>query len=416
MRNGQNCSPLKTLFNFILMILLAGFPAFSQSPERFDRADFQIESPLKPCWTYLEENIEGSKFASDNEALFLPLTDGKLISVNFRSGLSDWETDLGGQIKTPLYLFGDSLYLVSKIIFNDTKTGENTIANKYVENYIVRRLNKNTGVAIWQTKIFINDSKNKTDTNTEISLHLFEDKLLITASDGNLYLLDSLEGKVIKKKSFQTALATIPFFDDQQVVFGTSDGRIISLLIKDLNEISEVKIPLIPTAVFTFGNKLFWGDVKGEITASESRLNSSGKSRNLWKYRTGGEVLTITPTKTRTVATNLLISSLDNYIYSVSARSGKVIWKKRLSNRPAFTPLVVDNHAVFTTIGDSTALIVEINTGQTVNKISLADNTVFTGSARILGPFIVFPTATGFFSFTADPSEKICRRENYNKQ
>ncbi len=400
MLNGRKCQPPKTLFNLTATLLLLGAAAFSQGRQRPAPPVSQIDSPLKNCWNFAPTNVDSSQVASDNKSLYLPLDGGTLVALDSQTGLLVWQTELGGQVKNTPSPFGDDLFVVSAMksenAANVAVTGDKNVA-RFTEDYIVRRLNKRTGIVLWQQKVTGKTLSGGDRRTTRFYLYLNGNKLLAATSGGDFYTFDVLDGKLDGTTSLQSELSAAPFFKGEQVFFGTSDKRILSLSLNDLSRVFERSVLTRPTTIVVIGNNLVWGDAQGGVTSE--RIFRKSQRRN-WKLRTGGEILNVTAVKE-----NLLIASLDNYIYSVEEKSGRILWKKRLSNRPAFAVLIIDEAAVLTTVGDFSAIIAETKSGRTINKITFGENVFFSGSPKKISSIIIFPTTAGVFAVT---TEKNC--------
>jgi outer membrane protein assembly factor BamB len=139
-------------------------------------------------------------------------------------------------------------------------------------------------------------------------------------------------------------------------------------------------------------NSLYIGDKYGNV--SEIMI-SSGKVR--WKAVTGAEIISVTKVKQ-----GLLVSSFDNFIYLLSEKNGKRLWKKRLTGKSIGKPLIKDNVAVFCTLGGSDALFIELDKGKSVNKVLINDENYFINNPSSFNNLIFFPTLKGLIAFSSD--------------
>lgn len=364
---------------------------------------FQMEMPFKKCMTFENQYLTDNKLASDNESLFLPLLNGKLISLSIFMQVTKWETDLGGEITEKPYLFGDNIAIISKTNSNFTET-ENS-----KKDYFLRLLNKNNGLVRWQIPLDIPNRLN----NQSLNLYSPDsNRLIVTDMNGSLYLLDTNDGSIIAKKEFHLQMSANPFFDKQTILLVAMDEQIILVSMKTLDIIERINVEATPTIVTFFDNLLVWGDDKGRLNALARRsyikekktnqLDKYNKSKEVipynqkWNLRFGGKIFNIIPFKN-----NFLITSFDNYIYLVSSEKGEIIWKRRLPNRPSFDPLLVEDHAVVLTVGDPTALVVELKSGRIVNKVNISDGNFFIGNAGKISSFLYFPTVRGIFIYNS---------------
>ncbi len=171
---------------------------------------------------------------------------------------------------------------------------------------------------------------------------------------------------------------------------------------------------IIPTAIsFNANDKtIIVGDQKGIVSSIKiekidfeiSKREKKGKktTNNIWKFRVGAEVSNINFTPR-----GLLITSLDNFAYLISAGKGNLIWKKRLAGRISEKPLVLDNYALITTIAEPTISVVELSTGRVINKIILEDENFVTANPIKTQNKIIVPTSKGLYAFSPDECLKI---------
>ena len=385
MLNGQKrLSPKKLLTGLLtafLSLLTVGAAVVPHTTERNSATavpPVQTNLPWQTCWTFPNENLEGSMVASDNEIVVLPFRDGRLIALDSRTGLPIWSIDLGGRIKSIPDLLGNGIFIVSAV-----GTGE-----KNPGRHIIRCLSRQTGIVIWQEEM----PAAKTESDARFYLYRFRRELFIAVSGGDFFSFDAFDGHLTGTKNFRSALSAVPFFKDGRAVLGLSDKRILTLSLDESEGIVELKTRAVPTAVLTAGDNLVWGSFRGEVFSAG---NAPNKNKDVWRLRTGGEILTVASD-----GAALLAASLDNYIYSVSVQSGKIIWKKRLSGRPASLNLADGGSAVLVSVGDPSAIIAETKSGRTINKISFGENIFLDGSPQFSSTFIIFPTSAGLFAVT----------------
>ena len=84
----------------------------------------------------------------------------------------------------------------------------------------------------------------------------------------------------------------------------------------------------------------------------------------------------------------------------MSGKSGDTIWKKRLASRAAFEPTVAGKHVVVSTLGESEALIFDLKTGRTVNRIPLSNGNFYTDAPILLEKVIIFRTSKGLIAYS----------------
>ncbi len=364
--------------------------------------EFDLSNPFKICWKLKNEELTYYSFASDNERyLFVSSFDGIIKSLNSESGEKRWETDLGGEIVSTPYIDGRNLYVVSK-----PKENQNEIStDDYENNIIIRSLSVSSGVTIWQTNL-------KTNLNPEqIFLYIHKSTLLIADQNGNLHSIHKNDGIFNWQKTLGVKLSAPPYFYADKAILGTFEKQLIILNLGEGKTYKKVELHVIPTAISFDSNDetLIVGDHKGIVSSIKTdridfKISNKEKKNknNSWKFRLGAEVSNISFTPR-----GLLVTSLDNFAYLISAEKGNLIWKKRLEGRISEKSLVLDNYALLTTIAEPTISVVELNTGRLINKIILEDENFVTGNPIKIHNKIIVPTSKGLYAFSPNECYKI---------
>jgi outer membrane protein assembly factor BamB len=414
MSNLQKFIRLKPLLIFSrILIFITLFAQFSQfilsqdSKETHPANAFQeldLSFPFKICWYLKNEEPLNNFIASDN-IIFLSSVGGIIKSIDSESGDKRWETDLGGEIISIPYIDGENVYVVSKPkeSQNEIPANNEVSANDSGKNIIIRSLNISSGVTIWQTNV-------KTDLIPEqIFLYVYKSSLLIADKNGNLHSISKNDGVFKWKKSLGVKLSAPPYFYADNAILGTFENQLIILNLSEDKIYKKVDLHVIPTAISlnTDDETLIIGDRKGvvssikiekteyEITKKEKKEKKEKKGKNnSWKFRLGAEVsnISITPG-------GLLITSLDNFAYLISAEKGNLKWKKRLVGRISDKSLVLDNYALITTTAKPTISVVELSTGKLINEIILENEDFVTANPIKIRNKIIVPTSKGLYAF-----------------
>ena len=370
--------------------------------------EFDLSNPFKICWKLKNEELTYYSFASDNEGdLFVSSFDGIIKSLNSESGEKRWETDLGGEIVSTPYIDGGNLYVVSKPKENQNEisTNNEVSTDDYENNIIIRSLSVSSGVTIWQTNL-------KTNLNPEqIFLYIHKSTLLIADQNGNLHSIHKNDGIFNWQKTLGVKLSAPPYFYADKAILGTFEKQLIILNLGEGKTYKKVELHVIPTAISFDSNDetLIVGDHKGIVSSIKTdridfKISNKEKKNknNSWKFRLGAEVSNISFTPR-----GLLVTSLDNFAYLISAEKGNLIWKKRLEGRISEKSLVLDNYALLTTIAEPTISVVELNTGRLINKIILEDENFVTGNPIKIHNKIIVPTSKGLYAFSPNECYKI---------
>lgn len=357
-----------------------------------------LAKPLEKCWQYAASNT--INMASDNaNDLYTSNVGGKIYAVNAVTGEKIWETDLGGEIisvpaadatgiyvatgySTAVNAAGDSPNEFDKLSAPAAKKNRTAFGT-------IRRLNKITGVTVW---------KRDFSENADARLFSYGDSVIVV-NNRKAYSLGKIDGKLLWESRFDSEMTSVPYFSGSQLLLGFKD-RLTTLLIENneiregLNKINE------PTAISQSLDRhyLLWGDQKGFVYSFDTKLK-----KIVWRFRSGAQISFL-----KNTAEGLLIVSNDNFIYLLTEKTGKLIWKKRLAGRITSEPLLTGGFAVFTPLAEPNAVVVELSTGRSVNNINLSGGAFFTGAAISIEEILIFQTSEGIQAFS-DPA--ICRQK-----
>ena len=95
-------------------------------------------------------------------------------------------------------------------------------------NHELLALNKHTGVVLWSAPL-LNDYN--LDKRSDVYLSgpiMVNSQLLITSSDGAIYTVSPLNGKILNKISLKSSIPSAPIAADKTVVFVTDDAELIA--------------------------------------------------------------------------------------------------------------------------------------------------------------------------------------------
>jgi outer membrane protein assembly factor BamB len=398
MPNLQN--PARRKLKTIILLILFFWQA--NHPQKIER-----EIPLmllKTCWMYPTTKTADINLASDNvNNIYISLVGGTLVSIDSVTGKKIWETALGGDIIASPVISDNNIYIAAKYQNAPIENGlsENGLKDSNIlkienksEATLLRALDKSTGVTRWQSALAPSD---------KIYLFAFEDYLIAVGDNGEMNSVGKSDGKIAWSVELGTKLSSSPLIKNTEIFLGTSDRRILKLSLTDGRVLEQTKIPAPPTVIIENSgkNKLIVGDGKGNLLSLNKRFGKNTKAIE-WKFRNGAEISSVTLT-----AKGLLITSFDNFIYMVSETGGKLIWKKRFSGRVIAAPLVKDNFFIVSSADEAAASVIELNSGRSVNKITLENDNFFTGLPLKTGNLLVYSTLRGVFGYAFDEAD--CR-------
>jgi outer membrane protein assembly factor BamB len=319
--------------------------------------------------------------ASDNIIDFIFLnTDNSFQAIDKKTGELIWKTDIGGQFLESYITGSGKVYIASRGVNNDN----NNETNKTYDYFLnLRSLSHETGISNWQISLPQNGQISK--------IYLNEDSaglITILTESGQITSINKSDGSVNSVKELELSIVAEPIFQENQIILGTGDGRVLCISKKDWSVITEIKISGAPTEILSSGERLFVGDKSGNIFSHDLK-----KKNVKWKSITGGEITSITKTPR-----GLVVSSFDNYVYFLSEKSGKRIWRKRLSGRSIGKPLIKENVAVFSTFGGSDTVFIDLDKGKQINSVILQEENYFLNNPKSLGNLLVFSTLKGLIA------------------
>lgn len=367
---------------FYIIILLQNWFIASSCRAQTNNPDADLSTPFRKCWTYGENRYGEDGFGSDNvfditlssEANhILYLTNNKLEYLSLDKARRIWVSDLGGETVSKLLTTGKNIFLA-------TKSGG---------SYFLKNIDQASGVTNWQIELPFAT----TDTEFEIYLYLFEDKIIAVGRDGEIFALAKESGKLLWSTKTEKVLNTLPSFQENLIAYGTENNKLIIISANNGAKLKEfeIKSPATVIALQMSGKQIIYGDKKGGIY-----LLNTADNTILWKTRSGAEISDISRTRDA-----YLISSLDNFIYLVSADNGKRLWKKRLSGRIFYKPLILNKYAAVSSLFDASAVIIALKNGRVVNRLSLENGNYFRSSFILAGEFLVFSTAQSLTAYSS---------------
>ncbi|MGI8787296.1 MAG: PQQ-binding-like beta-propeller repeat protein [Pyrinomonadaceae bacterium] len=391
--------------------------SFAQEPnvarirETVQKTEMDLSNSANLCWSYLPNQPLTSGIASDNEnSVFIAFYGGSISSISQNAGKKMWDSDLGGEIiSSPLY-DSNHIYILSR-----SRSGIENIENreskesinsekKNDSNVIVRSLNSVSGVTEWQTKQHIETSDAHSGSLQNVTLHIFEGNLLLITDFGNLYFYDKSDGHLDQKILLNSKLSALPFFTGDKIILGTADKKVILYSLSDKKISSIFEASAAPTVFYysQTNEDLYWGDNRGllarlDLGSSGGRRNKKPDKKPKWIFRSGAAISNIVST-----ADCILISSLDNFVYLISKRDGKLIWKKRFSDKIISEPMIDGRYVLIMPDAERFGLVLNLSDGGTVNKFALPEDNISDGNPIKVGNKFIFPALRGLFAFSVN--------------
>lgn len=286
-----------------------GIPALNKLPPAFT---FQ--------WQFASRNTTKFSALAEEQSVYLPLDDGRVIALDSSNGQLRWETQPGGKIVSPLIANSEKIYIASRSE-KDSSSSEG----------ILRVINKQSGLTAW-TKTFPQAFSSP--------LSLIDQTIYAANEDNNFYSLNSESGNVNWSVPLGAASKSKALITDKEIFIGTEANLMHCLSITDGKEKWQFKAqgPLraAPTAN---EDRIFFGDSFGHIYCLD---RDSGKL--VWQVRTSAAIES-TPLLSSKF---LVVNSFDNFVYGFNVKNGDTSWKLRLTGRLSFDPIAINDQILIT--------------------------------------------------------------------
>ncbi len=369
--------------NFVVRfsaICLSGVVLFFSLAEIFGQEKIKFAEPFRKCKVFGTNSGFSQTIASDNESNLIYSEDKySLISVNLETNLENWKSQTVGKLDKIVISDKDSLFYIS--------SSEN---EKQKMTYFLNSLSIKTGITNWQKKFVENVRLNQTEN---------EDLIFLIKEDMFLLAIEKNTGKTLWANTMQDKILSAKSETDGQINILTKD-KLLNFSIRSGELINDIKLNKNSVNNSLVRNSyLLLGYPTGEFIKVSAE---NDKNEVVWRIKTGGGITDLIEVKDE-----VLVTSLDNFLYLYSIDSGKLKWKRRVGGRINIKPLIYDNHAIVLNSAENSASIIELREGKVINQIRIEDNNNFSGPPIILGGYFIFQTFKGIYLFTNSNSE--CR-------
>jgi len=351
-----------------------------------------LSAPFQICWESPDRIT--AKIASDKEkTLFIPLPNGIIKAIDTNKN-EIWRADLGGEIMAHPFYQTKTLYAVSKIHESPTgQTKETKETGDINTEYSISALDTDSGISKWKKEY-------RSETIPALSLQSGRLAIILTgkASDSNgrvlsLDVLDKNTGDTILKKNY--GFGVKQFFntateDNENIVALSSSNSIISFSILDGKTKSfNISIKSIQTGA-TSGTGLLLSNDRGNIYL----IDSTGLETK-FKIRLGARITSFALHRS-----SILISSLDNFIYSISSDGKQINWKKRFAGRIIEKPIIYLDAVIAYSQGDNSLYFLNYDNGKIINRITVADGEEIIGSPIFFNNLLIVSTSKSIKAFS----------------
>ncbi|MFM9904293.1 MAG: PQQ-binding-like beta-propeller repeat protein [Pyrinomonadaceae bacterium] len=316
-------------------------------PAVFGQAKPAAQIGITKCWAYPLTDETGSGLAADAANVYTNGAGAKVEALSLE-GKKLWATEFGGEVNSNLLPTENGLMFVTSTASGDLDKGAST--------NLLRLVSSETGITIWASKLLGAESH---------FLAKYRDALVIVSQNGAIQSVDAKTGTTRWRREVAAGFAGQPFFSGDRLVAVSATNQVFVVSLASGEIASIRKLPFSVTAVSQMANgDLIAGDERGIVA---EYIGVSDQTN--WKFRSGGKVSAIF-----TIGDHLLVTSHDNFAYSLRTRNGSVVWRKRLSGRVSRIATFMDQYALISGFEDHSVVVINLLNGKTATQIPFGAN------------------------------------------
>jgi outer membrane protein assembly factor BamB len=358
------------LFSVLILVIAVNATSLAS------RGSNQIElsQPLTLQWRYVSEQTLNFTPATDGQRIYLPLTAGVLVSLRASDGQLLWKTDTGGELSAAPVADEHGAYIAS-----ESQSGTGTKAQA---TGTLRALGRESGVTLWVRSL---------PMPIRVALALDRDTIFGGASDGHIYAIRKTTGEIVWSKQVNSPFASQLTLIGSRLYIGSEDGKLYALDQKTGRALWHYQTRgAVRGRVAVADGIVYFGSADGYVYAVNEE---TGRWR--WRARTGASVQSVL-----SVRNGLLVASLDNFVYFLSAARGDRVWKHQLVGRLAAEPLATFDGALFTPLSGDSGIVLNLKDGKQLNSLPVGEDSNMAASPIIAGDVLLVTTRHGLLAFS----------------
>lgn len=321
------------------LVFLAGAEAQS-----LDREDADSLARISKCWEARLTDLPFGHLKAADGKIFFASEGGMITAADAFTGETVWRAELGGAVASELVVHGNGIVIA---------TNPRPDAASSVSTSTIRSLDRTSGLVTWSVGIPRSDA---------FFLHSTRRGVVVASSEGNVGLIDGATGLSIWSNRSDGKVSAAAVSGDRMLLLYTAGQRKSFALETGKAEFENRAKSAARVLTFTDASTVISGDDRGNLVASQ--LN---KKRSLWKFRTGARLVSLLLVRDR-----LLAVSADNFIYSIAPASGRIVWKRRFSERIDLAAAATDKHILITSSGSSSIYVIDSGTGRLMNALGIS--------------------------------------------
>jgi outer membrane protein assembly factor BamB len=308
-----------------------------------------LSKPIYVKWSYKIEGVTNLTAAVDGEKIYLPLTNGSLISVGLADGQLSWKSEIGGVISASPVVDAKSVFVASESLPSPKSPYPQATG-------VLRALSRQSGLTSWMRTLPF-PVRGIINVNTSL--------LFVTTADGRLYAIRKETGEIKWLKYNSSSFSYLHSLQGDVLYISDASGDIMAIEQESGQTLWRYRTrKTLHAPVTVSANIVYSGTADGYVFAID-RLSG----RNRWRVRTGAAVQTVLATEKCILAT-----SLDNFIYCLSPQSGVKIWKRQLAGRVAAPPLVLKGGVLVAPLVGDECVILNLEDGKKINSIYVGED------------------------------------------
>lgn len=367
-------SSLKTRLTAIPLIIILAAHAFGQG-------FVDLSKPIYVKWSYRTDELTNLTPAVDAERIYLPLTNGSIISVGLADGKLSWKSEIGGIISASPVADDRSVYVASESVPSPTSLYPPATG-------VLRALSRQNGLTSWMRML---------PSPIRGVINVNHDLLFASSADGRLYAIKKETGEIKWLNYNSSPFSFRHSLEGEMLYISDASGGIIALE-QESGRISwrYRTRKTLRASVAVSSNIVYAGADDGYIFAID-RLTGRIK----WRVRTGAAVQAVIATEKCILAT-----SLDNFIYCLSPRNGAKLWKRQLAGRVAAPPLVHNGSILAAPLVGDECVILNLEDGRKINSIYVGEDNNTEAAPLIKTDTILLTTREGLLALSNQAIEK----------
>ncbi|MET0648906.1 MAG: PQQ-binding-like beta-propeller repeat protein [Pyrinomonadaceae bacterium] len=360
-----------TLIFFLLTLLSSTFLSDPSAGQSF--AD--LTRPVYVRWQFKTEGATNFTPAADNERVYLPQSNGSLVSLRLSDGALIWRSDIGGTLSASPAADDRNVFVASESLPTPRSVYPQATG-------VLRALSPQSGLTSWMRTL---------PSPVRGGINLNTQSLFVTSSDGRLYAIRKETGEIRWIKYNSSSFNALNLLHGETLYASDTFGDIISIELENGRTLWRYRTrKSLRAPVAVYGNMVYAGTADGFVYAID---RTTGRLR--WRVRTGAAIQAVLAGEKWVLAT-----SLDNFVYCLSPQNGAKVWKRQLAGRVTAPPLVLNNHVVLAPLVGDECVVVNLEDGKKVNSIYVGEDNNTEAAPLLTKEALLLTTREGLLALT----------------